>query len=306
MSVRRMQSRPQNFGVTELTVEGSIPKDLNGCYYRNGPNNWKGAKKHFCQGDGMIHGIQLEDGKANWYRNRYVQTPFLYKRDRNFKTVMDPAANQSNVSLIHHGGNLLSLGEAGLPYIINPKDLSTVGPFSYNDKLKGAMTAYPKVDPVSGEMYFFGYNAVRPYLTYYRVNASSELVQKEEIETKSPALMHDFAMTENYVMFMEFPIEFPWWAMLTGSHIPFKWKEGGPSRFGVMPKVGTSADVQWFDIDPAFVFHVMNAYEQGDEVILDVARYERMWVKNSSDFNYPAYLSRYPEPPISFLEFTKA
>lgn len=279
--------------VTELTVDGSIPTDLNGFYYRNGPNNWQGAKKHFFQGDGMIHGLQLENGKANWYRNRYVQTPFLYKKPNNFKTVINPAANQSNVSLVHHAGKLLSLGEAGLPYIIRPTDLSTVGPFSFNDKLKGAMTAHPKVDPVSGEMFFFGYNAVRPYLTYYRVDTTGELVQKEEIETTSAALMHDFAITENFVIFMQFPIVFSWWAMLTGNHIPFKWRDSAPSRIGVMPKTGNSASMQWFDVDPAFAFHVMNAYEEGETVILDVARYERLWVKNSSDFDYPAHLSRY-------------
>jgi carotenoid cleavage dioxygenase-like enzyme len=279
--------------VTDLRVEGSIPPDLNGYYYRNGPNSWKGPSKHFFFGDGMIHGVKIENGQALWYRNRYVQTPFLYGESSNFKTAMDPAANQSNVSLVYHGGKLLSLGEAGLPYELNPEDLSTKAPHDYQGKLAGAMTAHPKIDPVSGELLFFGYNAVKPYLTYYRVDASGNLVQKEVLETAGPALMHDFAITEHYVIFMELPIVFSWMAMLTGGALPFVWDDNAPSRIGVLPKKGSSKDLKWFDVDPAFVFHVMNAYEQGDDVILDVARYNQLWVSGSSDFDHPAKLSRY-------------
>ncbi len=279
--------------VTDLEVEGAVPGDLNGYYYRNGPNSWKGPSRHFFFGDGMIHGVKLEVGEASWYRNRYVQTPFLYGESSNFKTAMDPAANQSNVSLIYHGGKLLSLGEAGLPYIMDPEALSTRGPFDYRGKLAGAMTAHPKVDPVSGELMFFGYSAVRPYLTYYRVDAAGNLVQKEVLETEGPALMHDFAITEDYTLFMELPIVFSWMAMLSGGALPFVWDDKAPSRIGVMPRTGSSKDLRWFDIDPAFVFHVMNAYQQGEDVVLDVARYEQLWVRDSSDFNYPARLSRY-------------
>jgi carotenoid cleavage dioxygenase-like enzyme len=279
--------------VSDLTVEGSIPKDLNGYYYRNGPNSWKGPSKHFFFGDGMIHGIKLEDGEAKWYRNRYVQTPFLYGESSNFKTAMDPAANQSNVSMIYHGGKLLSLGEAGLPYEMDIEDLATKAAYDYQGKLSAAMTAHPKIDPVSGELLFFGYNAVKPYLTYYRVDASGTLVQKEELETAGPALMHDFAITEHYVIFMELPVVFSWWDMLTGGALPFAWNDNAPSRIGIMPKTGTSKDLKWFDIDPAFVFHTMNAFEQGDDVMLDVARYDHLWVNGSSDFDYPATLSRY-------------
>lgn len=283
----------EEVSVTDLKVEGSIPADLNGYYYRNGPNSWKGPSRHFFFGDGMIHGVKLEDSRASWYRNRYVQTPFLYGDSSNFKTAMDPAANQSNVSLVYHGGKLLSLGEAGLPYLMDPEELSTTAPFDFQGKLAGAMTAHPKIDPVSGELLFFGYNAIKPYLTYYRVDASGQLVQKEVLETAGPALMHDFAITENYVIFMELPIVFSWMAMITGGALPFVWNDKAPSRIGVMPKTGSSKDLKWFDIDPAFVFHVMNAYEHGDDVILDVARYEKLWVRDSSDFEYPARLSRY-------------
>ena len=105
---------PVNNEVTEtgLVVEGSIPPDLSGLYVRNGPNAWQGSTAHFFMGDGMLHGVHLENGQAKWYSNRYVQTPLLYKEPG---LLLSPPAledNMSNVSLIHHGGKLLSLGEA--------------------------------------------------------------------------------------------------------------------------------------------------------------------------------------------------
>lgn len=138
--------------------------------------------------------------------------------------------------MVYHGGKLLSLGEAGLPYEMDHEDLSTIAPYDYQAKLAGAMTAHPKIDPVTGELFFFGYNAVKPYLTYYRVDANGTLVQKEILETAGPALMHDFAMTENHVIFMELPIVFSWMAMLKGETLPFAWDNSAVSRIGVLKK----------------------------------------------------------------------
>jgi carotenoid cleavage dioxygenase-like enzyme len=199
----------------------------------------------------------------------------------------------SAVSLIEHGGRLLSLGEFGYPYEIDPADLSTRGVYTYDGRLKTNMTAHPKIDPVTGELLFFGYNVTEPYLVYMRADASGKLVQTEDISTRSPTMMHDFAVTENYVIFMEMPIVFSWWLAVTGDGLPFRWDDDAVCRFGVMPRTGTNADVQWFDVDPCFIFHTMNAYEDGDTVVLDAARYESLWVKDSHDFGHPAYLTRF-------------
>jgi carotenoid cleavage dioxygenase len=277
---------------TALQVEGAIPPELNGLYVRNGPNEHTGPSNHFFGGDGMLHGVRLQQGKALWYRNRYVDTPIFREESSGFGAP-ELSHTTSAVSLIHHAGKLLSLGEFGYPYEIDPADLSTKGVYTYADRLQTNMTAHPKVDPVTGEMIFFGYNVMEPYLTYMRANPAGELVQVEPIATRGPAMMHDFAVTENYVIFMEMPIIFSWWLAVTGDGLPFRWDDGAPCRFGVMPRTGGSADVRWFDVDPCFIFHTMNAFEQGDEVIMDAARYQRLWVKDSHDFNHPANLTRY-------------
>jgi carotenoid cleavage dioxygenase-like enzyme len=130
--------------------QAGIPPELNGLYVRNGPNSWTGSTDHFFMGDGMLHGIRLEQGQASWYKNRFVQTPLLNKKSGFLLKPPELQENQSNVSLIHHGGKLLSLGEAW-GYEINPDDLSTVGVETYEKQLQTAMTAHPKIDPATGQ-----------------------------------------------------------------------------------------------------------------------------------------------------------
>jgi len=278
---------------TALPVAGTLPPDLNGLYVRNGPNAWQGSTEHFFMGDGMLHGVRLEGGRAKWYRNRFVQTPLLHREQGLMLKPPGLADNQSNVSLIHHGGKLLSLGEAGWAYEIDPATLDTLGVANYDGKLQTAMTAHPKIDPDSGELHFFGYSVLEPYLTYHQASAAGELVRSLPLATAGPAMMHDFAMTKNYVIFMELPVRFSMFKAVTLDPFPFGWDEDAPCRMGVLPKNGAAADLRWFDVPPCFIFHTMNAFERGDDIVLDAARYDSLWVKGSGDFNHPAYLSRY-------------
>ncbi len=278
--------------VTALPVQGGIPPELSGLYVRNGTNSSTGPSEHFFGGDGMLHGIRLEQGKALWYRNRYVDTP-VYRKTGSSIPGANPEDTTSAVSLIHHGGRLMSLGEFGYPYEINPDDLSTVGTFNYAGKLPGNMTAHPRIDPDTGELLFFGYNVFEPYLTYMRADAEGNMLQVEPIQTTGPSMMHDFAATENYVVFMEMPVRFSWLSAVMGSGLPFAWDNDAVCRFGVMPRTGNNSQIRWFDVPPCFIFHVMNSYERGNEVIVDAARYDQLWVENSHDFFHPARLSRF-------------
>ncbi|MEH6589466.1 MAG: carotenoid oxygenase family protein [Halioglobus sp.] len=286
--------RPVSEEVTEtaLKVEGSIPPELSGLYVRNGTNSSTGIAEHFFGGDGMLHGVRLEAGQAKWYRNRYVDTP-PYRKETSRFSAPKPEDTTSAVSLIYHGDKLMSLGEFGYPYEINPDDLSTVGTYNYDGKLPGNMTAHPRIDPDTGELLFFGYDVTAPYMTYMRADAAGNMLQVEPIEMMGPTMVHDFAVTKNYVVFMEMPVRFSWMSVIAGSGLPFKWDDDAPCRFGVMPRTGTNADVKWFDIPKCFVFHIMNSFEQGDEVFIDAARYDSLWVKSSHDFFHPAHLSRF-------------
>ena len=134
------------------------------------------------------------------------------------------------------------------------------------------MTAHPKIDPVTGELLFFGYDFGPTTLRYHRADADGTLVQTEEIATKGPTMMHDFNVTETRVVFMDLPVVFDLNLLVDGMTMPFRWDDDYGARLGVMPRTGGSDDVQWIDIDPCYVFHPFNAYDDGDRIVIDVCR----------------------------------
>ncbi len=264
--------------VFDLPVSGALPPELSGLYVRNGSNPVTGESPHWFLGDGMVHGIRLERGKARWYRNRYVRTP-LYERGAGLLSGGPPgkAANQSNVSVIRHAGRLLTLGEIGFPFELSTDDLSTVGAYDYAGRLTTAMTAHPKIDPATGKLHFFGYGFMPPYLTYHVAAADGTLERSDEIAVAGPTMMHDFAITDRDAVFWELPVVFDLQAAIRsvqgdGGAFPFRWDPGYGARIGVMPLDGPASAIRWVEIEPCFVFHGANAYRDGDTVVVDVCR----------------------------------
>ena len=260
--------------LTNLRVTGTIPPELDGRYVRNGANPFTGYADHPFLGDGMIHGIRLRDGGAEWYRNRYVATPFISDPDQPVidvdASLTDMAASKANTNVLGHAGRLLALEEGHFPYVLDG-DLNTVGPLNFGGALKGSFTAHPKVCPLTGELLAFGYSLFPPYLTHLRVDAQGELVQVENITVGGPTMMHDFNVTEHFIIFMDLPAVFDLDMAIRGE-MPIHWSDSYPARLGVMPRNGNDSSVTWYDIDPCYVFHPMNAYEDGDTIVLDVAR----------------------------------
>ena len=276
--------------LTDLRVTGNIPAELDGRYVRNGANPLTGYADHPFLGDGMIHGIRLRDGKAEWYRNRYVATPFIAHPDQAAidldSSLTDMTASKANTNIIGHAGRLLALEEGHFPYVLDG-GLKTVGPHDFGGALKGSFTAHPKVCPVTGELLAFGYSLFEPYLTYLRVSANGELAQVENITVGGPTMMHDFNVTSNYIIFMDLPAVFDIDMAMRGE-MPIHWSDSYPARLGVMPRIGNDADVTWYDIDPCYVFHSMNAYEDGNSIVIDVARLDHIWRDSPMDFPAPA------------------
>lgn len=276
--------------LAELEVVGAIPPELDGRYVRNGPNPLSGFSAHPFLGDGMLHGIRLRDGRAEWYRNRYVQTPFIRNPERD---VLDPAsagdktASKANTHVVGHAGKILALEEGHCPYVVDG-NLETVGPTDFEGRLQGAFTAHPKICPVTGEMFAFGYSATPPYLRYLRVAADGRMMQTEEITVGGPTMMHDFNLTRNHVIFMDLPAVFDLSLAMRGD-LPIRWDDNYPARLGVMPRDGSDADVRWYDINPCYVFHPMNAYEEDGRIVIDVARFSHIWRESSMDFPLPNF-----------------
>ncbi len=269
---------------TKLAVTGAIPPALSGLYVRNGSNPSKADSSHWFFGDGMLHGVRLNAGKAEWYRNRYVQTP-LYKQGIGFGGSGAPGgqSTQSNVSVLWHANTLLSSGEVGFPFAINPEDLSTVGVHDFGGRLKSSFTAHPKIDPATGYLHSFGYGFTDPFLTYNVTDASGKLISSEGVKVAGPTMIHDFAITDRDVIFWELPVVFDlqsaikWLDDPQSGTMPFQWKPAYGARIGIMPLAGPTSKIVWYEIDPCYVFHGVNAYRDNENVIIDVCRLDSMF-----------------------------
>jgi carotenoid cleavage dioxygenase len=263
---------------TDLPVEGAIPPELSGLYVRQSANPVTGTSPHWFMGEGMVHGVRLEAGRAAWYRNRYVKTPYLENPDVqriSNEGVIDRTVSKANTHVLKHGGKILALEEGSFPYVLDD-ELETVGWTDYDGKLTSAFSAHPKICPVTGEMLSFGYGQFEPYLVYLRVSPDGKLVQSEEITVTGPTMMHDFAVSEKHALFLDLPVVFSLEDALKGT-MPFRWSDDYPARIGVMPRTGGNADVKWFDVEPCYIFHTLNAWDEGNTVVLDACHNTEVW-----------------------------
>ncbi|GLZ45931.1 retinal pigment epithelial membrane protein [Actinomycetospora sp. NBRC 106375] len=263
---------PDEINGVDLPVEGTLPPELTGRYVRNGPNPLPGEEPgHLFTGHGMLHGVRLRDGRAEWYRNRWVRTGALEGRPYLTDEGIDYTAVPANTHVIEHGGRLFALVENGFPYEVD-RDLATVGPCDFDGRLTTAMTAHPKTDPVTGDLHFFGYSPIPPFLTYHRLSADGTDLVSRPVEVAGPTMMHDFAITAEHVLWLDLPMTFQWERLASG--MPFGWDEGYGARIGVMRQDDPACAVTWFEVDPCYVFHVGGAHTDArGRVVLDAARY---------------------------------
>jgi carotenoid cleavage dioxygenase-like enzyme len=278
----------------DLPVEGTIPAQLNGWYLRNGPNP-RQATAHWFTGDGMIHGVRLENGRAAWYRNRWVRTesfesPFpVYNSDgtRNLHSSV------ANTHVINHAGKTLALVESSLPYEIG-NDLQTIGAYDFRGKLVDSMTAHPKICPTTNELHFFGYGSIfAPHVTYHRADANGELTINRPVDVPGLTMMHDFALTASHVIFMDLPMVFKVDIATNGKRdMPYRWDDNYGARLGVLRRDDPFGAIRWFDIDPCYVFHVANAYDVGNSIVLQAVRYPELW-RDTGDFEVDGVMWRW-------------
>jgi carotenoid cleavage dioxygenase len=311
----------EEYTLTDLEVTGRIPGYLDGRYLRNGANpigNTDPELYNWFMGDGMVHGIRIRDGKAEWYRNRWVRGPVVAKA----LGVRSPAGHSgpslvgASTNVIGHAGLTLALMEGGLPIYELSDELDTVGVCDFDGTLPGGYTAHPKRDPETGELHAVSHRPFRGNTVQYSIIGVDGRVRRTvDIEVGGSPLMHDFSLTERYVVFYDLPVTFdarqaaamaaprplrlPARLMLSAlvgrvripgpiaalqprakasdRRLPYSWNPKYPARVGVMPRDGGNADVRWFDVEPCYVLHPMNAYEQDDTVVLDVVRHPKVF-----------------------------
>ncbi len=267
---------------TNLTVIGEIPRDLDGVYLRNGPNPQypPTGRYHWFDGDGMVHAVHFHDGSAT-YRNRWVRTDAFEREraagDAQWVGIMEPLArnpqdmplkDSSNTDLVFFNGDVLSLFYmCGAAYALDPVTLATRGPRAFARRL----SAHAKVDEHTGELFFFDYGPRPPYLRYGVAGADGAVTHTADIDLPGPRLPHDMAITERHAILMDLPLVADAEAAKAGRH-KLVFDSSLPARYGVLPRHGSGDEIRWFEADPCYVYHSVNAFDDGDEVVLDICR----------------------------------
>jgi carotenoid cleavage dioxygenase-like enzyme len=254
----------------DLKIDGALPRGLRGAFMRNGPNPQFAPDSHYAypfDGTGMIHAIYVEDGKAR-YRNRWVATEENLAERRAGHRLYNsgfgppPHANLANTNIVRHAGRYLALYEAGVPYEMD-RDLETRGPFNYGGKLPRFMSAHPKLDPVTGELLSIAYNLRAGTLTYLRADKRGGLDRVVPLQAPWPAMVHDIAITDRYVLAFICPLVFDF----SAQGPPARWQPDRGSVALVIPREAqTASEATWISGAPFFNFHIVNAFDSGDRI----------------------------------------
>ncbi len=284
--LRKFGPVEQEIEAAKLEVIGEIPKDLNGVYVRNGPNRRYPARGryHWFDGDGMLHAVHIKDGTVS-YRNRWVRTNG-FKREETageslWTGLMEPMVGNpadmplkdtANTDLVYHNKRLLALWYlAGKVYKLDACTLETLGVEDFGGQLRNNVSAHAKVDEQTGELMFFDYGPRPPYMTYGVVGSDGTLKHCVPIELPGSRSPHDMAITENYSILFDLPL-FADPELLKRGRTKVTFHRDIPSRIGVIPRHGDTTAIRWFEAEPCYMYHTINAWEEGDEIVLDGCR----------------------------------
>jgi carotenoid cleavage dioxygenase-like enzyme len=278
----------------DLLIEGDIPRELHGTFYRNGPNPQLPPENeyHFFTGDGMVHAFHFDNGKVS-HMNRWARTARFKIEQREQRSlfsgmnpletdpryldfVMNDKDGVANTSVVYHGGRLLLLEEGHLPFEMDPHTLQSHGAWNFYGKHHATMSAHPKVDPVNGDLIFHAYMATGPFsddLGLYRVNAEGHMVESHLFKAPYCAMVHDFVVTENYILFPIMPITGDLMRAMEGKP-PFAWDPEKSTMVGVMPRTGTPEDLVWLEGDPCYVFHFMNGWDKDGVITMEACHFD--------------------------------
>ena len=269
---------------TGLAVTGKLPRELNGLYARIGPNPMDVPNPgihHWFLGAGMVHGVRLRDGKALWYRNRWIGTDSVQQR-LGRPTAPGPrrgAVDIVNTNVIGHAGRLWALVEgAALPAELDA-ELNTLRHGLFDAPATRSFTAHPRRDPATGELHAVCYDVTnRERVDYVVIGRDGALVKEVAIPVRHGPMIHDGAVTRSHVVILDLPVTFSMRALLRGRALPYTWNERHPARVGLLPRGGDAGAIRWFEIEPCYAFHIANAYDRDDgSTVIDVVAYPRMF-----------------------------
>jgi len=270
----------------DLRVTGSIPPELRGRLLRIGPNPVGApdpAAYHWFTGNGMVHGVRLRDGRAEWYRNRFVRDDQV-TATKGWPTTPGPrhgmGAGIANTNVIGHAGKTWAIVEAGGLPVELTDELETVAYSNFAGTLPGSFTAHPKRDPDTGELHAVAYYWEWDHVQYLVVANDGRVRRTVDVPVPGKPMVHDCAITERFVVLFDLPCTFDVESALT-KPFPYVWNPDYGARVGLLPRDGVASQVRWLEVPLCYVFHPLNAYETADgRVVLDVVRHPKMFARD--------------------------
>ncbi len=296
----------------DLTIEGELPAELNGRYLRNGPNpatEPDPAMHHWFAGDGMVHGIRLREGRAEWYRNRFVGSRRI-SRLRDQDDIAGPNWNNGgvgpNTNVGGFAGTTWATVEAGGCPVELDYELETVARNDFFGTLPGSFTAHPKVDPQTGEMHAMvqGWSRWIDRIQYVVVGTDGRVDRAAFIPLPGMTMLHDMSLTERFAVVYDQPCTVDVETAMQGL-FPFRWDPDHGNRVGLVPRFAPfeklGEETIWIDVPNGYAFHPLNAYDADDgKVVIDICNYDRMFDSDVlGPFESSARLERWELDPGS-------
>jgi len=270
----------------DLPVTGEIPSELEGRWLRNGPNphgTVDPAHHHWFLGDGMVHGVRLRGGRAEWYRNRWVRGGRLAAALGEAPPVGRSFGDRDfgpNTSVGGFAGKTWAMVEAGGTPMTLTYELDTIDYDGFDGTLPAAFTAHPSLDPATGDLHAvcYAYPELPDRLQHVVVGGDGRVSSVTDIPVEGMPMVHNMSLTERFVLLYDLPVCVDIEMAMGGSSFPFSWNPDHPARVGLLPRGGTADQVVWCEAPQCYVFHPVNAYDDDDgSVVVDLCRYDRMF-----------------------------
>lgn len=281
--------------VTE--VEGRVPEGLAGTLYRVGPGKLDLAH-HLFDGDGMVSAVRFDRDGGVHCANRFVRTgKYLAELHagrpavrgfgtlaggggllRNVTQISPGKSNAANTSVMFTAGRLLALWEGGRPWQLDPSTLETIGEMDFDGALHTRLpfSAHPHWDPRTGEIFNFGMVYGRKdAVATYRIDRSGRLHHLARVPIPAPVMNHDFIVTDRWLVFCLNPIRLRLAPFLTGRAAfgdALEFREDEATTIVLIPRAG--GDPVYVQAPAWFQFHFAAAYDDGDDVVIDLSRYQ--------------------------------
>ena len=291
----------------DLGVTGTLPPELDGRLLRIGPNPVEPPDPttfHWFTGPGLVHGVRIADGRADWYRSRFVRSDRV-TRAFGWPPVPGPhhgpGDGSANTNVIAHAGRTLAIVEAGSLPVALTDDLETVARTDLEGTLPGGFTAHPKLDPVTGELHAVAYFWGWEHLQHVVVGTDGRVRRTVDVPVTGGPMVHDCAITERFVVLLDLQCRFDLAVAATGA-FPYRWDPDATPRLGLLPREGDADSVRWCGLDdPGYVFHPLNAYDADDgTVVIDVVRHPAVFATDLVGPNEgPTRLERWHCDPVT-------